>query len=285
MISAEIGRTNILPVLRDAGFGLYLDGGTVGDILLPKRYVPEGTAVGDTVEVFIYKDSEDRIIATTETPLVEVGEFAALKVVALNRTGAFLDWGLEKDLLVPFREQRDPLRMGRRYLVYVYLDPVSERIVASTRLRRYLSHEAPAYKPGERVRLRVWQDSKLGYEVLVNDQHTGMLYRNEVFQKIQEGELLEGYVKQVRLDGKIDCSLKAPAEERIDPLAEKILEALKDAGGSIPYTDKSPPEAIYRKFGCSKRDFKMSLGRLYKQRLVKLEGHATRLIDGSEAQA
>lgn len=278
MISAEIGRTNTLPVLRDAGFGLYLDGGTLGDILLPKRYVPEGTSVGDTIEVFIYRDSEDRIIATTETPLVEVGEFAALKVVAVNRTGAFLDWGLEKDLLVPFREQRDPLRIGRRYLVYVYLDPVSERIVASTRLRRYLSHEAPAYKPGERVRLRVWQDSKLGYEVLVNDQHTGMLYRNEVFQKLQIGELLEGFVKQVRLDGKIDCSLKAAVEERIDPLAEKILEALKDAGGSIPYTDKSPPEAIYRKFGCSKRDFKMSIGRLYKQRLVALEGHATRLI-------
>lgn len=278
MISAEIGRYNTLPVLRDAGFGLYLDGGVLGDILLPKRYIPEGTEIGDAIEVFIYRDSEDRIIATTETPLAQAGDFAALQAVAVNNTGAFMDWGLEKDLLVPYREQRDPVRVGRKYLVYVYLDPVSERIVASTRLRRYLSQEAPTYKPGERVRLRVWQDTRLGFDVLVNDRHSGVLYRNEIFQKLQVGEVVDGFIKQVRLDGKIDCSLKAPIVERIDPLAEKILEALKAAGGSIPYTDKSPPEAIYRKFGCSKRDFKMSVGRLYKQRLVTLEGHATRLI-------
>ena len=248
----EIGRFNTLTVVKIVDFGVYLDGGERGEILMPKEYVPANCFPDDEVKAFVYFDSEDRIVATTEHPHVMVGEFAFLKVIALSPVGAFLDWGLRKDLLVPFREQRDPMIEGKSYLVYVYLDKASDRIVASTKIDKYLDQVFPEYEPYEEVEVLIARKSDLGYNVIVNNTHWGLIYNNEIFQPLKIGQKMKGYIKEVREDE-------------------------KDYGGILDLSDKSEPEEIYKVFGCSKKNYKKALGTLLKQRLIEIGDSEVRL--------
>ncbi len=258
----KLGEYNILKVVKIVDFGVYLDGGEYwGEILLPKETAPAECKEGDELKVFIYFDSEDRVIATMTTPKAIVGDFALMKVVGTSRVGAFLDWGLRKDLLVPFREQREEMVVGREYLVYVYVDKTTDRIVASTRLSRFLDKTPVDYEPGQEVELIVARRTDLGYNVIVNNSHEAIIYRNEIFQPITIGQHLTGYVKTIREDGKIDC-------EQIDRLAALILKKLEENGGALPVSDKSDPDEIYRLFGCSKKNYKKTVGGLFKQHKV-----------------
>ena len=273
----EIGRFNTLTVVKIVDFGVYLDGGERGEILMPKEYVPANCFPVDEVKAFVYFDSEDRIVATTEHPHVMVGEFAFLKVVALSPVGAFLDWGLRKDLLVPFREQRDPMIEGKSYLVYAYLDKASDRIVASTKIDKYLDQVFPEYEPHEEVEVLIARKSDLGYNVIVNNMHWGLIYNNEIFQPLKIGQKMKGYIKEVREDEKIDVTLQLPGYAKIEGLAGMVLEKLKDYGGILDLSDKSEPEEIYKVFGCSKKNYKKALGTLLKQRLIEIGDSEVRL--------
>ena len=273
----EIGRFNTLTVVKIVDFGVYLDGGERGEILMPKEYVPAYCFPDDEVKAFVYFDSEDRIVATTEHPHVMVGEFAFLKVIALSPVGAFLDWGLRKDLLVPFREQRDPMVEGKSYLVYVYLDKASDRIVASTKIDKYLDQVFPEYEPYEEVEVLIARKSDLGYNVIVNNMHWGLIYNNEIFQPLKIGQKMKGYIKEVREDEKIDVTLQLPGYAKIEGLAGMVLEKLKDYGGILDLSDKSEPEEIYKVFGCSKKNYKKALGTLLKQRLIEIGDSEVRL--------
>ncbi|WP_088654196.1 CvfB family protein [Geofilum rhodophaeum] len=269
-MAVEIGKVNKLKVLREVSIGVYLDGDTIGDVLLPKRYVPEGTKEGDEVEVFIHLDSEDRLIATTERPLAQVGEFAWLKVVSVSKFGAFLDWGLMKDLLVPFREQKEKMEKDRYYAVYVYFDDETGRIVASAKVDRFLDNVSPDYNPGEEVKLFIVGRTELGYKAVINGLHSGLLYYNQVFKSLQLGQQTKGYIARVREDEKIDLLLERPGYEKVDELSQKLLDALQKAGGFLPLTDKSVPADIEQRLGMSKKTFKKAIGALYKQRLIEL---------------
>lgn len=269
-MAVEIGKVNKLKVLREVSIGVYLDGDTIGDVLLPKRYVPEGTKEGDEVEVFIHLDSEDRLIATTERPLAQVGEFAWLKVVSVSKFGAFLDWGLMKDLLVPFREQKEKMEKDRYYAVYVYFDDETGRIVASAKVDRFLDNVSPDYNPGDEVKLFIVGRTELGYKAVINGLHSGLLYYNQVFKPLQLGQQTKGYIARVREDEKIDLLLERPGYEKVDELSQQLLDALQKAGGFLPLTDKSVPADIEHRLGMSKKTFKKAIGALYKQRLVEL---------------
>jgi predicted RNA-binding protein (virulence factor B family) len=271
------GKYNTLSIIKIVDFGVYLDGGELGEILLPMKWVPEGCKPNDEIEVFIYFDSEDRVIATTMKPYAEVGEFALLKAKAVNEIGAFLDWGLEKDLLVPYREQNAKMVEGRSYLVYIYADPQGGRIAASARLERFLSKETANYQPWEEVDLILWRTTDIGYMAVVNNQHEGLLYSSEVFVDLERGQHIKGYVMKVREDGKIDLSLQKPGYEKIDGFAERLLELLKENEGFMELNDKSPAEEIYEICGMSKKNFKKSIGALYKQKLIKIEDEGIRL--------
>ena len=266
----NIGKINKLQILKEVSFGLYLDGGGV-EILLPKRYVPKGYKIHDFLDVFIYIDSENRLIATTETPYAKVDECAYLKVVSVNNVGAFMDWGLMKDLLVPHNEQVQPLVEGKFYTVYVYLDHETDRIAGSVKLRNFLNETSVYYKEGQPVDLLICAQTDLGYRAVINNTHLGIIYENEVFQEISMGQKLKGYIKTIREDKKIDISLQRPAKEERDGLMINILDDLKQRGGTSDLTDKSPPDAIYRQFSVSKKNYKKALGRLYKQRLIKID--------------
>lgn len=273
----EIGKYNTLTVVKIVDFGVYLDGGERGEILMPKEYVPANCFPDDEVRVFVYFDSEDRIVATTEVPYVKVGEFAFLKVVAVSHVGAFLDWGLRKDLLVPFREQRDPMVEGKSYLVYAYADKASDRIVASTKVDKYLDQVFPEYEVNEEVDILIARKTDLGYAVIINNMHWGLIYDNEVFQIIKVGQKMKGYIKAIREDEKIDVSLQAPGYAKIEGLAGVILEKIKDYDGILDLSDKSDPEEIYRVFGCSKKNYKKALGTLFKQGLIEINDSEVRL--------
>lgn len=275
----EIGKINSLRVVKKVDFGIYLDGGKYGEILMPSRYTPENCMVDDIIDAFIYNDSEDRIIATTETPLAQVGEFAFLKVLSVNQFGAFLDWGLSKDLLVPFREQKTDLEEGKKYIVYVYLDLETNRIAASAKIEKYLNKENPDYTEGQEVSLLIWTHTELGYKAIINNQFSGMLYKNEIFQHIERGQSLTGYIKKIREDGKIDLTLSKPEKEKIDDLSHRILALLKENRGFLALGDKSSAEQIYELFNESKKSFKKSIGILYKQRLIAIEDEGIRLIE------
>lgn len=275
---AAIGTLNELEVVKTVDFGVYLDGGQHGEILVPKRYVPENCQVGDLLEVFIYLDSEDRLVATTEKPLAMVGEFAMLKVVEITTFGAFLDWGLLKDLLVPFREQQVKMEKGKSYLVYVYLDNESQRIVATSRLDKCLGNIPVDYESGEEVDLIIAAKTDLGYKAIVDNSHWGILYHNEVFQPLHPGEKLKGFIKQVRPDEKIDLRLEKPGYERIDSISRQILDHLKEANGFLPYNDRTDPDIIVQKFSISKKNFKKALGSLYKKHLIIIEEQGIRLV-------
>ncbi len=280
----EIGKFNLLKVVKQVDFGVYLDGGDGEEILLPTRYVPENCHIGDELNVFIYLDSEERLIATTLTPLAQVGEFACLEVAWVNEFGAFLDWGLMKDLFVPFREQKMKMQKGKRYVVHVHIDDESYRIMASAKVERYLSKEMPPYNTGDKVDVMIWQKTSLGFKAIVDEKFSGLIYENEIFCHLEIGSKIQAYIKQVRPDGKIDLELQQAGAKKVDNFATVLLQCLRDNGGSIPYGDKSSAEAIYEMFQVSKKTFKKALGDLYKKRLVILENEQTKLTTPQSKQ-
>lgn len=267
----KIGNYNTLEVVKLVDFGVYLDGGNGLEILLPTRYIDKPLHIGDNIEVFIYTDSEDRLIATTLRPLATVGEFAFLRVQQVNKIGAFVDCGLAKDILVPFREQKMRMIQGRNYLVYLYLDDASKRIAASSKIEKFLNNTYPEYKKGQPVQALVYRKNEIGYNVIVNNLHSGMIYDNEIFTNINIGDYVTAYVKNVRDDGKIDLTLSDQIENRIDALSERILKYMMINNGSLGVNDNSSPEEIKATFGCSKKDFKKAIGNLYKARKIKIE--------------
>lgn len=273
----ELGKYNQLEVVKEVDFGVYLNGGEEGEILLPKRYVPEGCKPGDVLNVFIYLDNEERLIATTLQPLVQVGEFACLEVAWVNEFGAFLDWGLMKDLFVPFREQKMKMQKGHRYVIHAHVDEESYRIMASAKIERYLSKDMPDYEPGQEVEVMVWQKTDLGYKVIVENRYGGLVYQNEIFQPLQPGMKLPAYVRQVREDGKIDLALQQDGQRKVKDFSDVLLQFIKDQGGYTTLNDKSAAETIYDTFGVSKKTFKKAVGDLYKKRLVVLEEGGIRL--------
>ena len=277
---AIIGRRNILRVVREAPPGIYLDGGNQQEILLPGRYIPPGAVPGDMLDVFVYLDSEDRLVATTEVPHAMVGEFAYLKVInVVTGIGAFLDWGLAKDLLLPFGEQKIHVRRGHWVTVAIFLDPESGRIVASTRLNRYLRHEAPTYAEGQSVGILVISKTPLGYNAIVENTHRGLLYHTNLAGPLTLGNKLQGFVRRVRPDGKIDLSLDADGYRRVAPLTDKIIATLQANRGRLAYDDASSPQAIRDTFGASKNAFKQALGALYKKRRIRFLYPGIELID------
>jgi len=274
----EIGKINHLEVVKEVDFGIYLDGGDLGEILMPKRYVPEGTMIGDNLDAFIYLDSEDRLVATTEKPFAMVEEFALLEVVSVTQVGAFLNWGLPKDLFVPFREQRQPMEEGKKYLVYVYVDTNTKRIAASSKIEQYLDNIPVDYDLDEEVDLIIVNETDLGYNAIIDNSHFGILYKNEVFQPLNPGDKVQGYIKKIRTDGKIDLRLEKIGYEKISSFVDRIIGELQKNNGFLPLTDKSSPEEIYKTFKISKKNFKAAIGALYKKRFIALEENGIRLL-------
>jgi uncharacterized protein len=274
----EIGRINTLKVVRETENGVYLDGENLGEILMPQKFVTNEVKAAGLAEVFVYTDSEDRLVATTEQPLAKVGEFAFLKVVATSRFGAFLDWGLPKDLLVPFNEQKAKMQEDRSYLVYIYLDTLTNRIAASAKVDKYLDNTPPEYKTGEAVSLIIAEETELGYKAIINNEHWGILYKNQVFKPLAAGEKITGYINKVRDDEKIDLLSEKPGYEKIDSISAGILKALEENHGFIALSDNSSPEMIQAMLGISKKNFKKAIGNLYKQRLIEFKSDGIKQI-------
>ena len=276
---AQVGRFNKLEVIKEVDFGVYLDGGELDSILLPQRYVPEGCELGDWVDVFLYFDSEDLLIATTETPRVEVGRCEMLKVIDINNAGAFMDWGLPKDLLVPYSEQLKPMEVGYSYVVYVFHDQDSDRIAASTRLQDYLAEESVWVKPRQAVELLIAGRTDLGYKAVINDQYLGLIFRDDAFRPLKVGERLPGFIKNIRSDGKIDLVISQGTLQGDHDLGEQIVENLRASGGASTLTDKSEPDEIYRTFKVSKKKYKQALGSLYRSKRILLSAEKIQLVD------
>lgn len=267
----ELGKYNNLTINRQVDFGFYLADDKNNEVLLPKRYITPEMKIGDTVDVFVYNDSEGRPVATTEKPFATVGEFALMRVNAVNNIGAFLNWGLvAKELLVPFREQRVKMQAGRSYIVYVYLDDNSGRIVASAKLDKHLGNKYPNYYHRQKVDILVVQRTELGYKVIVDNTHWGLVYQNETYKQINVGERHVGFVKNVRDDGKIDVTLEKIERLRVDELADRIVDYMKKNNGTMQLNDSSSPDEIMSAFSCSKKDFKKALGLLFKKNIVSL---------------
>jgi len=266
----ELGNYNTLTVKRSTKFGLFLGDEDVDDLLLPAKYVPEDLNIGDTVRVFCYLDHEERPVATTLQPAVTRNHFAALEVAEVNQYGAFMDWGLEKHLLVPFREQPVRMEKGRRYVVYCYLDPKSFRLVGSARLDRFFEADTSALQPGQKVEMLFYRPTDLGWEVVADQHYKGLVFHDQIFRKVKTGEVLPGFVKSRRADGKLDLVLEPPGARRLEPAAERIYEALQQAGGMLPLHDKSDPEVIRERLGMSKKLFKNGVGILYRERRIVL---------------
>lgn len=268
----QLGKRNDMKVLRMVDFGAYLDAGDIGEILLPNRYVPEGCKVGDEVNVFVYLDSEERLVATTQKSLVEVNHFACLEVKWVNEHGAFLDWGLMKDLFCPFKEQKQKMQVGYKYVVYAYIDAVTYRIVASAKLEKFISNERPPYSKGDEVDIIVCQRTDLGFKVIVDEKFYGMLFDKDVFKPLRKGDRMKAYIKQVRPDDKIDVVLQNESgRELVEGFAERLLQELfASEGGCLPYHDKTDADEIYKAFGVSKKTFKRAVGDLYKRNLITL---------------
>jgi len=266
----ELGLHHTLRILREAPPGFYLDGENLGEILMPRRYITPGLALGDEVEVFVYRDSEERLVATTETPYATVGQFAGLEVIkADSRLGAFLDWGLAKDLLLPMAEQERKVKQGEVVVVYIFVDPQSERIVATTRLDDHLSSGPSPYEEGQKVQLMIAGETPLGYKAIIEGTHWGLLYRTDLGVELKMGHQAEGYIRTIRPDGKIDLSLDTAGRGRVPPLAQQIVKALEEGKGFLPFDDNSPVEAIRERFGVSKKAFKQALGLLYRDRKIR----------------
>lgn len=276
---AAIGKYNTLKIKKLVPFGVYLDGENLGEILMPTRYVPKNASEGDEVDAFIYLDSEDRIIATNEVPVATVDEFAFLKVISVTNAGAFLDWGLTKDLLVPFREQKVNMEVGRWYVVRIYLDTETNRIVGSAKIDKFLDNAMPEYTRGQEVDILICNQTELGYNAIVNNLHWGIVYKNEIFKPIRTGLKTKGYIKKVRDDDKIDLSLDRIGHEKLDDLAQQLLNALNEANGYLPLCDKTEPEVIYKELGLSKKNFKKAVGTLFKMRVISIEEKGIRKLD------
>ena len=274
----NIGQINTLVVVKKVDFGVYLDGKELGDILLPERYVPASCMLEDEIDVFIYLDSEDLLIATTQTPKAMVGECAYLKVIEVNAVGAFLDWGLPKDLLVPYGEQQKPMEVGHSYVVTLYIDEASDRIAASSRLNKFVVDTSPYFKPQQLVELLICERTDLGYKAIVNQAVIGLLFNSDVVKPVSYGDRLEGYVKQVREDNKLDLCLQLVTREALDALSQEILAFIEAQGGVITLTDRSAPEDIAKQFGVSKSSNKKAHGKLYQKRLVLIEKKSVSLV-------
>jgi hypothetical protein len=275
----EQGKEIELKIAKRATFGLYLADDSGEEVLLPNKYCAEEMKPGDSTRVFVYKDSEGRKVATTLTPKIFIHEFALLKVTAVTGVGAFLDWGLEKELMVPFREQKQKMEEGRWYIVYLDLDKKSDRLYASNRVERFLQNDQISIKEGEEVALVVLQKTDLGYSVIVNHKHKGLIFDNEIFQEVRVGDRLKGYVKKIRDDQKIDISIQAIGFRNVnDSNSELIYLTLIENNGFLAITDKSSPDDIYTQFGISKKAFKKSLGALYKQKRVDIQPDGIKLI-------
>lgn len=274
----RIGKINKLKVVKQQGANVYLDDGVSAKVLLADRKLPANCQVGDTLDVFVYVDSEGHLAATTKKPLAQVDDIAWLKVVSLNYVGAFLDWGLPKDLLVPFSEQHHEMEVGRSYLVKVFLDDQS-RIAATTKIDKLLSDEGGDFEAGQKVSLIIADKSDLGVKAIINNSYWGMLYQNELFQPVSKGQNLDGYIKQIRDDGKIDLSLHQPGYGKVVSLTDKILAKLEANNGVLMLSDKSPPEDIYAAFGVSKKVFKQAIGALYKQQLIIIDQSGIKLAN------
>lgn len=273
----KLGDYNRMTVVKQVDFGMYLDGGDEGEVLLPSRYVPEGCKPGDELDVFVYLDNEERPVATTLTPLAKVGDFAYLEVSWVNEYGAFLNWGLMKDLFCPFREQKMKMEKGKSYIVHVHLDDESYRIVASAKVEHYFDTSFPPYSHGDEVSLLVWQKTDLGFKVIVDNRYPGLVYSNQIFKNIHTGDRMTGYIDMVREDGKIDAMLQPTGRRMTVGLAEVIMEYLYSNGGICTLTDKSPADDIYRQFQVSKKNYKKAVGDLYRRRLIVIENDCIRL--------
>lgn len=273
----EIGKYNTLSVIAVTPNGVYLDGQELGEILLPNRYVPTDCQVGQTIRVFIYVDSAERFVATTEKALGQVGEFVSLKVAQVNKMGAFLDWGLPKDLLVPYNQQHTKMEVGKYYLVRIFLDQHTDRIVASSKLDKFIDIWPAEYCQGDKVKLVIGGKTDLGFKAIVNDLHWGLLYDNEIFQPLRIGKEIDGYIKQVREDGRLDLILTRGSKNTVNSFADKLLEAMRKNNGFLPLHDKSAPELIQRTLGVSKKTFKATVGNLLKKGQLTIEKDGIRL--------
>ena len=278
----RLGDYNRMTVVKTVDFGVYLDGGEEGEVLLPARYVPDGCKEGDELEVFVYLDNEERLVATTQTPLAKVGDFACLEVSWGNEYGAFLNWGLMKDLFCPFREQKMKMEKGKRYIVHVHIDHESHRIVASAKVERYFDPSFPPYRYGDEVSLLVWQKTDLGFKVIVDNRYAGLVYSNQIFREIRTGDRMKGYIEAVREDGKIDVMLQPTGWRMTKETADVLLDYLETHQGVCRLTDKSPAEDIYQAFQVSKKSYKKAVGDLYKRRLITIEEDCIRLNKGGK---
>ena len=278
MNGIKLGEYNTLTVVRKVDFGLYLDGGDEGDVLLPSRYVPEGAKPGDELEVFIYLDQDERLVATTLKPKAVVGDFAYLEVSWVNEYGAFLNWGLMKDLFCPFREQKMRMRKGSSYIVYVTVDEDSYRMMATAKVERHLDKERPQYRHGDEVELLVWQKTDLGFKVIVDNRFSGLVYQDQIFCQISVGDRIKGYVDHVRMDGKIDITLQPTGRKQTEEFSEVLLDYLKNNGGHCAIGDKSPAEIIADRFKVSKKTYKKAVGDLYRRRLITINDEGITLL-------
>lgn len=273
----EIGKFNQLKVLKKTEQGLYL-GDEVEEILLPNKYIPEGTEVGDVLSVFIYTDSEDRLIATTLVPKIQAGEFAYMTVKDISRVGAFLEWGLEKDLFVPFKEQPQKMEIGKSYLVYMYLDELTDRLVASGYVNKFLKSGFVDLKEGQQVNVLIGEETEIGYVAIINGKNRGLLYKNQIFQTIRPGDRTVAYVKRIRQDQRVDLSLERTGAVSIEPNAKRVFDLLQANDGFLPLHDNTDPEVIKKQLQMSKKNFKKAIGTLYKQRLIQIEEGGIRII-------
>lgn len=273
----NVGRYNELEVAKRVDFGIYLRDGDQ-EILMPTKWIPEGTRIGDTINAFVFRDSDDRLIATTVKPFVIADTFAFLEVKQTNEIGAFLDWGMDKDLFVPFREQQGKMEQGRSYVVFVYVDEETDRIVASAKLNKFIEREDIDVMDGDVVDLLIYSETDLGFNAIINDRYSGLIYKNEIFENIRIGGRVTGYVKHVREDGKIDLSLQKSGYELVDDVKWRILNIMKQNNGILSLTDNSSPEQIKAELHISKKAFKKAVGALYKERLVKLTDKGVELI-------
>jgi len=275
----KIGKPCTLEVVKFTDQGAYLDGGPYGEILLPNRYVPAKCEEGDEVEVFVHFDSEDRIVASTDFPKVMVDQFGYLKVVEVTSYGAFLDWGLPKDLFVPFREQTIKMEKDKSYLVRLYVDRITGRIVGTAKYKKYLNLTDVDFVVGDEVELIIANRTDLGYNAIINEAHLGILYFNEIFKPIETGDRIKGFIKKIREDGKIDLNLEKQGYEKVDPVSDELLEKLKNSKNQfLPYSDKTDPEEIKESLGISKKTFKKAIGLLYKQKRISIDEDGIRLI-------
>lgn len=279
----EQGKTTTLKIIKRSSFGLFLGDESGEEVLLPNKFCRDEMKPGGEIEVFIYRDSEGRKVATTSTPKIKLQEFAQLKVNAVSKVGAFLDWGMDKDLMVPFREQKQNLEEGRWYIVFMELDKKTDRLYASNRIERFLQNDIITVKEGEEVSLLIWQKTDLGYTVIINNTHKGLIFENEIFTSLRIGDKIPGFIKKIREDGKIDVSIQeAGFWKTKDVNKDLVLFKLKENDGFLAFTDKSDPEEIYSFFGISKKAFKKSVGSLYRQKLISLESTGIRLLPQSD---